>query len=239
MGETENTEQRWELQNFLAWQRGTHAVKFGGRVRGVRISDINPNNFGGTFTFTGGLVPQLDANNQPIPAPPVFVDSLERYRRTVLFSQPQFGLTPQEIRALGGGASQFSISAGNPAASVSQVDLGIYAQDDWRVRPNLTFSYGLRYEKQTNIDSNFNFAPRVAVSWSPGAADSARPPKMVIRAGGGVFYNRFSENSTLQANRFNGVNQQQFLLARRLCLLMDNLYRRRPALWTRFRVCHR
>ncbi len=36
---------------------------------------------------------------------------------------------------------------------------------------------------------------------------------MVIRAGGGVFYNRFSEGNTLQANRFNGVNQQQFFLS--------------------------
>src|SRR5204863_1487739 len=49
-------------------------------------------------------------------------------------------------------------------------------------------------------------APRVAVAWSPGAANSARPPKMVIRFGTGFFYNRFSENSTLQARRFNGVN---------------------------------
>jgi hypothetical protein len=36
---------------------------------------------------------------------------------------------------------------------------------------------------------------------------------MVIRGGGGVFYNRFSESSTLQANRFNGVNQQQFFVS--------------------------
>lgn len=211
VGQVVNTDQRWELQNFLAWQKGTHALKFGGRVRGIRITDINPNNFGGSFTFAGGLVPELDENNQPITVPPIFADSLERYRRTLLGRQ--LGLTPLQIRAIGGGASQFNISSGNPEASVSQVDLGVYAQDDWRFRPNLTFSFGLRYEKQTNIDSKFNFAPRLAVAWSPGAADSARPPKMVIRAGGGVFYNRFSENSVLQANRFNGVNQQQFFVS--------------------------
>ncbi|MBA3515272.1 MAG: carboxypeptidase regulatory-like domain-containing protein [Pyrinomonadaceae bacterium] len=212
VGQSINTEQRWELQNFLAWQRGSHALKFGGRVRGVSITDVNPNNFGGSFTFTGGLVPQLDASNQPIPgAAPLFVDSLERYRRTLLGQR--LGLTPLQIRALGGGASQFNIAAGEPEASVSQIDFGIYAQDDWRVRPNLTFSFGLRYEKQTNIDSKFNFAPRLAFAWSPGASDSARPPKMVIRGGGGVFYNRFNESSTLQANRFNGVNQRQFFVS--------------------------
>ncbi len=210
IGHTTNTNQRWELQNFLAYQKGNHAFKFGGRLRGVKITDINPNNFGGTYTFTGAPVPTLDANNQPINSQPVFVDSLERYRRTLLGQQ--LGLTPLEIRAMGGNPSQLSIASGDPKASVSQTDYGVYAQDDWRVRPNLTLSYGLRYEGQTNIGSILNFAPRLSFAWSPGAANSAKPPKMVIRGGGGVFYNRFNEGSTLQAKRFNGVNQQQFSL---------------------------
>jgi hypothetical protein len=209
VGEVTNTNQRMDLQNFLAWQKGTHAFKFGGRLRRVSITDNNPNNFGGSFTFTGGLVPALDANNDPIFSQPVFADSLERYRRTLLFSN----LSALEIRRRGGGASQFNISNGNPLASVSQTDYGLYAQDDWRIRPNLTLSYGLRYEGQTNIGSALNFAPRLAVAWSPGAANSTKPPKMVIRAGGGVFYHRFSESSTLQAIRFNGLNQQQFFVS--------------------------
>ncbi|MFN2515594.1 MAG: carboxypeptidase regulatory-like domain-containing protein, partial [Pyrinomonadaceae bacterium] len=213
VGDVTNTERRWELQNFLAWQRGNHAFKFGGRVRGVQITDINPNNFGGTFTFTGGLVPTLDANNNPITTQPVFVDSIERYRRTLLFSSAPYNFSPDEVRRRGGGPSQFNISSGNPQASVSQVDLGFYAQDDWRLRPNLTVSFGLRYENQSNISSKFNFAPRLAFAWSPGAANSAKPPKMVIRGGGGIFYNRFGEGNTLQANRFNGVNQQQFFVS--------------------------
>ena len=35
------------------------------------------------------------------------------------------------------------------------------------MRPNFTLSPGLRYENQNNIDSNFNFAPRIAFAWSP------------------------------------------------------------------------
>jgi len=92
---------------------------------------------------------------------------------------------------------------------VSQSDYGVFVQDDWRVRPNITFSYGLRYEIQTNTASKYDFAPRVAVAWSPGAANSAKPPKMVIRLGSGFFYNRFGENNTLTANRYNGVNVVQ------------------------------
>jgi len=211
IGNVTNTRNNWELQDFLAWSKGTHAFKFGGRVRGVKITDINPNNFGGTFTFTGALVPTLDANNQPITNQPIFADSLERYRRTLLGQR--LGLSATEIRAMGGGPSQFSIASGDPTASVSQTDFGIYGQDDWRIRPNLTFSYGLRYEGQSNINSILNFAPRLAVAWSPGAGNGAKPPKMVIRGGGGVFYNRFNEGNTLQANRFNGFNQQQFVVS--------------------------
>lgn len=209
VGHVSNSNTSWELQNFLAWQKNNHAFKFGGRVRGVRISDSNPSNFGGSYAFTGGLVPVLDANNEiDFTQAPQFVDSLERYRRTVTLQRA--GFSPIEIRKRGGGAAQFSINTGDPLADVSQVDAGVYVQDDWRVRPNLTLGLGLRYENQTNIKSSFNFAPRVFMAWSPGATDSARPPSMVIRAGAGIFYNRFGEGNTLNANRFNGVNQQQF-----------------------------
>jgi len=213
VGHALSSNRRWELQNFLAWQRGTHALKFGGKVRGVHISDSSPNNFGGQYVFTGGFVPTLDANNNPITSQPVFVDSLERYRRTLLGQQ--LGRSPSQIRAMGGGASQFSISSGNPDASVSQIEAGFYAQDDWRFRPNLTFGLGVRYENQTNISSKFNFAPRVFMAWSPGAANATRPPSMVIRVGAGVFYNRFSEGNTLNANRFDGTTQQQFFVTER------------------------
>jgi len=215
VGHVLNSDNRWELQNFTSWQKKQHAIKFGGRIRGVNIKDINPNNFGGTYSFNGGFGPQLDANNNLVlvngnPVP-VLLTSIERYRRTLLFQRQ--GLTGPQIRALGGGASQFSINSGNPEASVKQIDIGVYAQDDWRLKPNLTVSFGLRYENQTNISSKFNFAPRLAAAWSPGAGNSAKPPKTVVRSGVGVFFSRFGEGQTLQANRFNGVNQQQFQLS--------------------------
>jgi hypothetical protein len=100
------------------------------------------------------------------------------------------------------------LSAGNPESTVSQWDVGGFAQDDWKLRPNLTLSLGLRYENQKNIDSNFNFGPRLGFAWSPGGQQS----KTVIRGGYGVFYERVSESLTMTANRLNGVNQQQFII---------------------------
>ena len=124
--------------------------------------------------------------------------SLEQYRQTLL------GLP-------GARPSQFSINAGNPLASVSRTDFSPFIQDDWRVRPNLTISAGLRYDWQTDIGSGLNFAPRLAFAWSPGAGQG-QPQRTVVRGGFGVFYNTLNENLLLQAERFNGINQQQFIV---------------------------
>jgi len=123
--------------------------------------------------------------------------SLEQYRQTLLHTA---GFAP----------SQFSLSAGNPEVSIARTDFSPFIQDDWRLRPNLTISAGLRYDWQTNIKSGFNFAPRLAFAWSP--EGGARQQKTVVRGGFGVFYNTLNENLLVQTERFNGINQQQYLV---------------------------
>jgi hypothetical protein len=63
--------------------------------------------------------------------------------------------------------------------------MSVFIQDEWRLRSNLTFSYGLRYERETIIADNNNFGPRVALAYDPFSSG-----KTVIRIGGGIFYNR-------------------------------------------------
>jgi hypothetical protein len=109
-----------------------------------------------------------------------------------------------------GTASQFSIAQGNPRASLSFADAGLYAEDDWKVRPNLTLSYGLRFESQTSISDKADFAPRLGLSWGIGSAKSA--PKTVLRLGYGIFYDRFTQDLVLQAQRLNGITEQQFVV---------------------------
>src|SRR6266568_4093778 len=215
VGPSSTDENRYELQNYTSVLRGRHTLKFGVRIRAVRIADISPANFGGTYTFGGGVAPLLDANNQIIRDPngqPILqqITSIERYRRTIFFQRQ--GLTPAQVRTLGGGPTQFSINIGNPRAAVSQIDFGPFIQDDWRPRQNLLFSFGLRYENQNHIRSNFNFAPRVAFAWGPITHDKGQP-KTVVRGGFGIFYDRFAETLTLQTRRFNGFTEQQFLLS--------------------------
>lgn len=191
IGLAANNTKRWELHNYTTVAQGTHTWKFGGRLRRTAIRDDSSTNFGGTYLFAGTES----------------LNSIERYRRTLVLQEQ--GLTPSEIRALGGGASQFSLASGNPTASISQTDLGFSVQDDWRLRPNFTLSLGLRYEWQNNIKSTIDLGPRLAFAWSP--VSGGRPSKMVVRGGFGIFFDRFSENYSLSAQRFNGLNQQQFI----------------------------
>jgi Carboxypeptidase regulatory-like domain/TonB dependent receptor-like, beta-barrel len=100
---------------------------------------------------------------------------------------------------------QFTITQGNPWASVSQTDAGLYAEDDWRVKPNLTVSYGLRFETQNNVPNRANLAPRLGVAWGLGGGAA---PKTVLRAGFGMFYDRFSSDNVLQIDRTNGLDPQ-------------------------------
>jgi hypothetical protein len=208
IGSSFNRTKSWELQNYTTTALGAnsqHALKFGARIRGITLKDRSENNFGGSFTFAG--IPELrrDANCNPqndtgcVISPAV--SPIEQYRQNVLGNtDPRFNPT------------QFSISSGEPLTDISQTDIGLFVSDDWRVNQSLTLSFGLRYENQTNIKDNMNFAPRLSVAWSPGAG-GARQPKTVFRAGIGIFYERFSESLSLQAERFNGINQLNYVVS--------------------------
>jgi hypothetical protein len=197
VGDSFSETTRWEVTNSTTWAHGMHSVKFGARLRGVRLSDFSEGNFNGTFTFGGG---QTVGDT---------LTSLERYQRTRQLIRD--GATPGDIIAAGLGPTQLSIAGGQPLAEISQVDFGGFVQDDWKYRPNLTFGAGIRYEAQTNIGSRYNLAPRVYVAWSPDSTPQ-KQGKTAIRAGFGIFYDRVNENNSLQALRFNGVNQQQFII---------------------------
>jgi hypothetical protein len=62
---------------------------------------------------------------------------------------------------------------------------GFFAQDEWRVRPNLSVHVGLRHDNETILRDRNNFAPRLAAAYDPFGTG-----KTVIRLGAGFFYNR-------------------------------------------------
>ena len=176
-----------EFQNYTSISKGKHLVKLGGRLRVIKDSNNANSDFNGTFTF----------------------GSLDAYQITELGLQQ--GLPPDQIRAAGGGADQFLIVRGNPLTEITFTDIGLYAEDDWRLRNNLSLSLGVRYETQNEIHDHADFAPRVSLAWGIGSGKTGTP-KMVLRTGFGIFYDRFNRNLIMNAERLNGQNQKQYVV---------------------------
>ena len=209
IGNSGTLAKRLELSNASTFTYRAHTIKWGGRLRQSFTDSTSVSNFGGSYTFLGSSGPLLDANNQPIAGTSTQISALESYRRTLVFQKA--GLTDAQIRLLGGGAAQFSLSAGTPLTTINQFDAGLYMNDDWRVLPNLTFSYGVRYEAQNNIGDHADLSPRIGFAWGLDAKGNT-PAKTVLRGGFGIFFDRISENTTLNELRYNGVTQQSYFI---------------------------
>jgi hypothetical protein len=189
---------RYELQSYTSIAFVKHFVKFGARIRLLRDSSNSNTAFFGAFQFS----------------------SLAAYQATI--QGLHNGMTMAQIIAqpqcnTGGisngtcGPNQFSLTGGSPRANVSMVDAGPFVEDDWKLRPNLTLSYGLRLETQNHIKDHLDWAPRVSVAWGLGGTKTT--PKYIVRAGWGIFYTRFGYQNILQALRQNGLTEQQYIVS--------------------------
>ena len=209
-----DVENRWEINNTTSLVRGRHSIKFGGRVRIYDIENTAVNNFNGTYTFGGGDGVLLNPDFTPVLGPdgqPVIgqITSIERYQRTLYFQS--LGYTPAQIRALSGGATQYSMAAGTPQIGYTPLDGGVFFQDDWRYKPSLTLSFGLRYELQNYLSNFSDFGPRFGFAWAPGTR-KGKTGKTVIRGGFGIFYDRVGSSLILSTLQYNGINQQQYII---------------------------
>lgn len=177
-----DNQDHYELQNYTSMAAGVHFLKFGGRARNIRDSGNSTSNFNGTYTFTSLDGPELTS-----------------YKSTLM------GLP-------GSGPYQAKVTVGIPNIAVNLFDIGLYFQDDWRFRSNMTFSYGLRYEIQNAITDHGDVAPRIGFAWGLGGGKN-HSPKTVLRAGFGMFYDRFTSDLLMEAERVNGFNQAQVVIS--------------------------
>ncbi len=200
-GDIIDRQNHYELQNYTSLVHGNHILKFGGRLRAVRDSENTTSGFNGTFVFSS-LDSATGSNctppSSPIPCPVSYRSAVQALAS---------GGTPF--------ATQLTYTTGNPKAEVSAYDSGLYLQDDWRVRPNFTLSYGLRFETQNEIHDHGDWAPRVGIAWGVGGRSA--PPKVVVRGGFGIFYDRFQNEQVLQAQLLNGITQQKFVINNPSC----------------------
>ncbi len=80
------------------------------------------------------------------------------------------------------GASQFSITTGQSRATLLTGDLGLYVDDEWKLRKNVTLNLGLRFETQSAIPDHSDPAPRIGASWAIGQTTNASPTSSSARA---------------------------------------------------------
>ncbi len=189
-GQVRSTQNNYELQNSTSISHGNHLIKFGARLRGLNISTSSNPNFNGTFVFS-----PVFSNGQ------LAATALQAYQ-----SAAQGNCSAQNYSAASC-PTQFSITTGAPLVEVNWFDAGLYAEDEWRIRPNISLTYGLRFESQNDIHDHADFAPRLGIAWGIGS-DGKSAPKTVVRGGFGMFYDRFGYNLVAQAERLNGVTQQ-------------------------------
>ena len=220
------TETRYEFTDNVNLVHGNHNFKFGGDAAFVRIPQaIFELNFAGLFNFGGigacTLVPQLCTLPTSLQPPPDFT------------AVQQYGL---------GFPSNFIQGFGNPVSSISNKPLAFFAQDSWKVRPNLTLNYGVRYDYEITEQvgtlpfrdplSGINLSaadilaaqdamgvqqgfPRDKNNWAPRLAiawDPKNDGKTVIRAAFGLFYDHPLLAIAFNSDIADAVQQQQGIL---------------------------
>ncbi|HXZ42339.1 MAG TPA: carboxypeptidase regulatory-like domain-containing protein, partial [Terriglobales bacterium] len=188
----QRTEDRYQFADNFSWSIGRHDTKFGGDFDYIPVTATFTVNYGGVYSF-GALT-----SSQVLPS-------------AIFSSLPSAvqQLVPgvNAVQAYGLGAPQTLVQGiGNPHDSFSNKPLGMFWQDSWRVRPNFTFNYGVRYDiefppqlappdplalaaynslglqKGIQTDTH-NVQPRLGLAWDPKGNG-----KDVIRASYGIFY---------------------------------------------------
>ena len=222
------TETRYQFTDNVNLVAGNHNFKFGGDVAFINIPEaIFELNFAGLFNFGGlsacTLVTQLCA----LPA------ALQPPLGTDFTAVQQYGL---------GFPSNFIQGFGNPVSSISNKPIAFFAQDSWKVRPNLTLNYGVRYDYELTeqiptlalrdplsgitltaadvlaaqdamgIQQGF---PRDKNNWAPRLAiawDPGNNGKTVLRAAFGMFYDHPLLAISFNSDIADAVQQQQGIL---------------------------
>lgn len=157
---------QYQFADTLSLVYGKQSIKLGGDVE-FSSSGGNGQEFGSGFVLGQFRLSGARANNPAIPTPALTIAD----------------------------AVSFTQSFGNADYNVRQYNWSLFAQDDWRVRRDLTLNLGLRYERQTFTDDTNNFAPRIGFAYNV-LGDN----KTIVRGSYGVYYSQLRANLGAQFN---------------------------------------
>ncbi len=143
------------VRDNVTWTRGNHTIKFGGEVS-FEAKDENANNLtGGNFTFNSTSTQGVSTSGVALTQTGSAIASFLLGRSTQ-YLEDQFDVTVN----LRFGRREF------------------FAQDTWKIRPNLTFDYGVRYQYFTPVTDENN----VLTSFDPALYNRANVPTCTTAA---------------------------------------------------------
>jgi len=206
------------MNESLSWTIGRHELHFGGEYRQAQIDDFYQADQRGTFVFDGTQGPwaALSGGSPSTACAGLASKSPSTSQQVSLMNT--YGSDPHFFQLADFLAGCFdpgetSIVEGDPKRQVFIDSWGAFAQDTYQVKPTLSLNYGLRYEYNGPLHSQYKdistflpgapnglaiageqlpflypryyggFGPRVGLSWQP-----ANDPGTVIRAGFGLGY---------------------------------------------------
>jgi hypothetical protein len=188
--------------DHVSYTVGTHAIKFGGELHRDGVSGGAFGNARGSITFLGGVAIPSGAGST----------ALEDF--------------------FAGDPFKASVQVGDPRRNIHNWSYGLFVQDDWRVKRNLTINYGLRYEYSSvmkeahNLLGNFdpNSATGLIQAGMNGVSGPYNPdhknfaPRLgfawditgkgntVVRGGVGLVYETINWEAMLAFNNAFGLN---------------------------------
>jgi hypothetical protein len=187
-----------EVQNYTSLARGAHFILFGGRLRISSESLNSTAGSNGTFVYNYLLDPCAATTGSSTPSGCVTATTTPCLAANAGVSSYQCG-----------NASQFvQTKIFKQVVSARTTDLGVYVEDQWKVKPNFTFNYGLRFEAQNGFQSPHNFAPRLSLAYGIPRANG-KTPVTVLRFGSGYFYDRLGLGDFINVAQLQPNVQQQ------------------------------
>ncbi|MGF7179690.1 carboxypeptidase regulatory-like domain-containing protein [Tunturiibacter psychrotolerans] len=197
LGTQQSTSTHLEFQNYSSIATTKNFIRFGGRVRTTDESLSSNAGSNGTFTYSYLLDPCTDPN-----------PSIKRPSNCAAGVTTPCAAVNASISSYQCGLpGQYAVTAINKLEVDGRVtDVGLYAEDDWKPKGNLTITYGLRLEAQNVISSARDFAPRLSFAYGI-PRGGGKSPTTVLRGGFGIFYDRFTLANYLTTLQENGFNQ--------------------------------
>jgi hypothetical protein len=183
---------RLELWNITTLSHGPQAIKFGARLRDSRDANFTNTNFNGSFTFAS------------------YQQYLAMANGLANTTTPQ-SFTDLVNQSYGPASASYTTTytSGKDSALANVFDVALFAQDDWKVNPRFTLSGGIRWEAQNHVSDHNDWAPRVSLAYALDGGNNKKA-KTVLRAGYGLFYDRFSSSNLLTINRTSILDQKVF-----------------------------